>query len=83
MTGIGEWGSGTDRIIVTDEAGATRVEQNKNPGSSTTFVRMVSSETITLPLTNKRKYVIFFDNSFSSVSAKVVTVRASMHYKAN
>ncbi|MEE9270851.1 MAG: M48 family metallopeptidase [Candidatus Krumholzibacteria bacterium] len=77
-------GSGNDiRIIVTDEAGATRVEQNKNPGSSTTFVRMVSRETITLPLINKRKYVIFFDNSFSSVSSKVVTVRASMHYKAN
>ncbi len=44
---------------------------------------MVSKETITLPLINKRKYVIFFDNSFSSVSAKVVTVRTSMHYKAN
>lgn len=76
-----EGGSRDDiRVIVTDEAGSKRVENNQEPGAGA-FVKKVSTETLTIPLKNKQKYFVFFDNSFSVVSRKVVAVRLSMHYK--
>ncbi|MFQ5512551.1 MAG: M48 family metalloprotease [Candidatus Krumholzibacteriia bacterium] len=73
-------GSGNDiKVIVTGEAGAKRVEQGGDPGGDA-YVKKVSGETITVPLQDKRKYFVIFDNSFSMVSPKVVAVRLSLHY---